>query len=53
MALVARAKSDPTALRVKLADLEDNMDVRRICELTDSIRLILRYRAAWEYLTAE
>lgn len=50
-ALIARAASHPTARRVKLADLEDNMDVRRMHVVTaaDAARLE-RYRAAWESL---
>ncbi len=31
---ITRAESDPLARRVKLADLEDNMDIRRLPEIT-------------------
>jgi (p)ppGpp synthase/HD superfamily hydrolase len=49
--LIARAASHPAARRIKLADLEDNMDVRRMRGVTaaDALRLE-RYRAAWETL---
>ncbi len=35
---IARAASNPIARRVKLPDLEDNMDVRRLAELTERDR---------------
>ena len=34
-AFIARAQSNPIARKVKLADLQDNMDTRRIRTLTD------------------
>ena len=45
---------DEVVRRVKLADLEDNMDVRRMREVTeeDHARLA-RYRRAWTLLTGE
>lgn len=48
---VARVSSDPLARRVKLADLEDNLDVRRLpqVEPSDAARLG-RYMAAWRHL---
>jgi (p)ppGpp synthase/HD superfamily hydrolase len=48
---VARAATNPIARRVKLADLEDNMDVRRLPALTakDAERLT-RYVDAWHTL---
>lgn len=48
---VARAKSNPLARSVKLADLEDNMDVRRLKTVreADTARLE-RYRKAWRFL---
>ena len=48
---VQRSASNPLARRVKLADLEDNMDVRRFKSLTgqDQARLE-KYRAAWNTL---
>lgn len=52
--LIERARTNPLARRVKIADLEDNMDVRRITEVTakDAERLA-KYRRAWQTLTAE
>lgn len=49
---IARAAADPVAREVKLADLADNMDIRRLGEVTakDEERLA-RYRAAWRQLT--
>lgn len=49
---VERAAADPIARRVKIADLEDNLDVRRLGPLTDADRERLdRYRRAWLRLT--
>ncbi|MCY1016459.1 HD domain-containing protein [Pyxidicoccus sp. MSG2] len=50
-AFVERLRPDALARRVKLADLEDNMDVRRLTAVTpkDAERLA-RYRAAWSRL---
>ncbi|MFP2904880.1 HD domain-containing protein [Pyxidicoccus sp. 3LFB2] len=50
-AFVERLRPDALARRVKLADLEDNMDVRRLTQVTpkDAERLA-RYRAAWARL---
>lgn len=48
---VARSQSDPIACEVKLADLEDNMDVRRMPRITEKEAAKLdRYRQAWEKL---
>jgi (p)ppGpp synthase/HD superfamily hydrolase len=48
---VARAASNPVAKRVKIADLEDNMDVRRLIrvEPKDGERLA-KYVIAWRTL---
>ncbi len=48
---VARAASNPVARRVKIADLEDNMDVRRLIKVEpkDGERLA-KYVAAWRML---
>lgn len=53
-AFIERVRPHPLARRVKLADLEDNMDVRRLSAVTskDAERLA-RYRAAWARLKAE
>ncbi|ATB36548.1 guanosine-3',5'-bis(diphosphate) 3'-pyrophosphohydrolase [Cystobacter fuscus] len=50
-AFIERVRPHPLARRVKLADLEDNMDVRRLPAVTakDAERLA-RYRAAWTRL---
>lgn len=50
-AFVERVRPNALARRVKLADLEDNMDVRRLPAVTpkDAERLA-RYRAAWSRL---
>ena len=50
-AFIERVAPNPLARRVKLADLEDNMDVRRLPDVTpkDAARLA-RYRAAWARL---
>lgn len=50
---VTRSASDPIALPVKLADLEDNMDVRRLPDITpkDEERL-KKYLAAYKRLSA-
>jgi (p)ppGpp synthase/HD superfamily hydrolase len=49
---VARAKANPIARKVKLADVEDNMDVRRLpTKLTETdLRRLEKYRRAWEIL---
>lgn len=51
---VERAGGHPVSRRVKLADLEDNLDVRRIGTVTpaDAERLN-RYLRAWRRLTAD
>lgn len=48
-----RAKQNPLARRVKIADLEDNMDIKRYHHLTeqDHERLV-RYHRAWLKLSA-
>ena len=53
-ALVDRAAAHPVARRVKIADLEDNMDVRRTgtVSATDADRLN-RYLRAWRRLTSD
>jgi (p)ppGpp synthase/HD superfamily hydrolase len=50
-AYVQRAASDPIARIVKLADLEDNMDLRRLDEITErDLARFQRYLAAWHWL---
>ena len=50
---VARSQAQPVARHVKLADLEDNMDLRRLpAEFTDQdVARLRHYRRAWEQLT--
>ena len=51
---VTRAASNPIARPVKLADLEDNMDVRRIKgETQKDFDRLLKYRRAWKRLTGD
>ena len=48
---VARAKGDPVARQVKLADLEDNLDVRRLTRLSPKdLNRLQRYRDSWQAL---
>ena len=48
---VARAAENPIGREVKIADLEDNMDIRRLEVLTDEDVIRLRkYLKAWQYL---
>ncbi|MBV9282862.1 MAG: GTP pyrophosphokinase [Chloroflexi bacterium] len=43
-----RIKTDRLARRVKIADLEDNMDLRRLPRLVDAdVARMNRYRSAW------
>ncbi len=50
---IERIRPHPLARRVKLADLEDNMDLRRLPEVTEQDLLRLRrYRRAWTVLKA-
>lgn len=49
---LARIESNVIARRVKLADLEDNMDVRRLSVLTEKdIQRLQRYHPAWVKLS--
>jgi (p)ppGpp synthase/HD superfamily hydrolase len=53
-AFVERAAAHPVARRVKIADLEDNMDVRRTGELGEKdVERLARYLRAWRRLTAD
>ena len=48
---ILRSARNPVSLRVKIADLEDNMDVRRIHELTEKdLARLNRYMSAWRSL---
>jgi (p)ppGpp synthase/HD superfamily hydrolase len=51
---VKRSGSNPIARRVKMADLEDNMDVRRMLVATEKdFERLKKYRRAWTLLTGE
>ncbi|HEX6041952.1 HD domain-containing protein [Longimicrobium sp.] len=51
---VRRAARHPVARRVKLADLEDNMDARRLGTVTpDDVERLARYHRACRFLTDE
>jgi (p)ppGpp synthase/HD superfamily hydrolase len=51
---VNRSAKNPISRRIKLADLQDNMDARRMREMTDNDLVRLRkYRKAWAQLTGE
>jgi phosphonatase-like hydrolase len=48
---IERVCANPLARRVKLADLEDNMDIRRLSDVTEKDRERLRrYQVAWRRL---
>jgi len=48
---VLRSRANPIGRRVKLADLEDNMDVRRMAEIgVPETERLARYRKAWSVL---
>lgn len=50
-ALIERAAANPLARRVKRADLEDNMDIRRYDTLSqDILERLPRYHRAWRRL---
>ena len=52
-AYIERAKSNPLSLKVKIADLEDNMDIRRIERITKKdIERLNKYRKYWEVLVS-
>ena len=51
-ALIGRAAANPLARRVKTADLEDNMDIRRCAQVAGpELKRLAKYLAAWETLT--
>jgi len=53
-AFVKRASTNPIARRVKLADLEDNMDIRRIDAPTEKdFARLKQYRSAYALLIAQ
>ena len=49
---VRRAAENAIGREVKIADLEDNMDIRRLKEITDDdLARLQKYLRAWQYLT--
>ena len=51
---IERIKNHPDAIKIKLADLEDNMDVRRLSDISDhDFRRIKRYHTHWISLREE
>ena len=51
---IARAAADPVAKRVKIADLEDNLDLRRTGAVSDGdVERVNRYLHAWLRLTSD
>ena len=51
-AYLARVAKNPLAVRVKMNDLSDNMDVRRLKELDDTaVSRIRKYLKAYKFLT--
>ena len=50
-AFIRRAAANPIGRQVKIADLEDNMDIRRLPDISDHDVVRLRkYLQAWYYL---
>ncbi|MBP5561723.1 MAG: GTP pyrophosphokinase [Muribaculaceae bacterium] len=48
---VKRAAANDIGREVKIADLEDNMDIRRLKEITDDdVARLRKYLHAWQYL---
>jgi (p)ppGpp synthase/HD superfamily hydrolase len=51
-AFVQRAIANPIARRVKQGDLEDNMDIRRMPEISEEAhKRLQKYRKAWTMVT--
>lgn len=51
---VVRAKQNPIGRMVKIHDLEDNMDIRRLDEISDeTVSRLRKYLAAYHFLTRE
>lgn len=52
LSYIDRVKTNRIAIKVKLADLEHNMDLRRIKELTDEdiLKRVKKYKRAWDEL---
>lgn len=51
---VARAKQNPIGRMVKIRDLEDNMDIRRLNEISDeTVKRLRKYISAYHFLKSE
>jgi (p)ppGpp synthase/HD superfamily hydrolase len=51
-AFVRRSAANPLAKKIKLADLEDNMDLRRMPEVTEKdLSRLQKYVKAWHFLS--
>ena len=51
---VERVRTNPIARQIKIADLEDNMNVRRINQLGPrDLERLEKYHRAWRVLTGE
>ena len=49
---IKKIKTNPIAARVKTADLEDNMDIKRMALLTDKdLERLHKYHESWLLLT--
>jgi hypothetical protein len=54
MDFVARVKKNPLAVKVKIADIEDNIDILRPAALDkDDLARVKKYHSAWHLLRAE
>jgi (p)ppGpp synthase/HD superfamily hydrolase len=54
MEFVARAKRNTIAAKVKIADIEDNIDVLRLAALDEAdLARVRKYHAAWRLLKEE
>jgi (p)ppGpp synthase/HD superfamily hydrolase len=54
MEFVARAKKNTLAAKVKIADIEDNIDVLRLTSLDEhDLARIKKYHSAWRFLKDE
>ncbi len=54
MDFVARVKQNPLAAKVKIADIEDNIDILRLAALDEhDLARIRKYHSAWHLLRAE
>ena len=51
---IQRVKTNPLAIAVKINDLTDNMDIRRLQDITDSdVKRLRKYLRAYQELTSQ